>query len=160
MRCLCPGRPGSSRCRLQARKPKRAEPPATRWGPESPQQPPPLSQRRREIAGGRQPFGSFVLAERGICAIPYAGAENQQFLPAVGQGRGSRSLHAARLGSSLAICAVISAASTCRSRRRLRRKTPGPSFVSLPEMTFAILAMWCLGWGTVAVAGLRSPFKN
>jgi hypothetical protein len=42
----------------------------------------------------------------------------------------------------------------------LRRKKPGPSFVSLPEMTFAIVAMWCLGWGTVAVAGLRSQFKN
>lgn len=41
-----------------------------------------------------------------------------------------------------------------------RRKTPRLSFVSLLEMTFAIVAMWCLGWGTVAVAGLRSQFKN
>jgi len=42
----------------------------------------------------------------------------------------------------------------------LTRKTRRPSFVSLPEMAFAIVAMWCLGWGTVAVAGLRSQFKN
>jgi hypothetical protein len=36
----------------------------------------------------------------------------------------------------------------------------GPSFVSLPEMTFAIVVMWCLGWGTVAVSGLRSQLKT
>jgi hypothetical protein len=108
-------------------------PPATRWGPESPQQPPPPYQRRREIAGGHQPFGLFALAERRGCAIPFAGAEESATLScmrasrlagspgcnrshartdvlvggrgsasphrAVGQGRESRSLHAARLGS-------------------------------------------------------------